>query len=184
MKIARRPMLATILFGLLCGIFFIPITVTLSYVISWPTAFRVTMWLYLASYGVLLTRWGKVSFISILFPLLIAFLLVVWGGFAPPFLLLAIGILSWIRSGICFQKSLPKMLAVELVVSLGGGALVAYLEPYSPGTWAMGVWMFFLIQSLYFIVVRDTVDEEAQVSLDPFEEARRRAEEILLAQPH
>jgi len=179
MKIARRPMPATILFGLLCGIFFVPITVALSYVISWPTAFRVTMWLYLASYGVLLARWGKVSFTSILFPLLIAFLLVVWGGLAPPFLLLALGILSWIRSGICFRRPLPKMLGIELVVSLGGGALVAYLEPYSPATWAIGVWMFFLIQSLYFIVVRDTGDEEEDVSLDPFEQAKRRAEEIL-----
>ena len=179
MNIARRPMLATIFFGLACGVTLVPATVSLSYVFSWPTAFRLILWLYLAAYGFLLARWGKVNNASIVFPLAIVFLFAIWGHSATPFLFLALGVLSWIRSGICFKRPFPRMLATELAISLGGGALVAYFAPYSPATWAMGVWMFFLIQSLYFMVVRDVGDETVDVSLDPFEEARRRAEEIL-----
>jgi hypothetical protein len=179
MKIVRRPMPATVLFGLVCGILFVPVTVALSYVFSWSTALRATLWFWLASYGFLLARWGKVNFAKILFPLLIVFLFVCWGSSARPFLLLSLGILSWIRSGICFHKPLPGMLGTELFLSVGGGALVAYFMPHSPATWAMGLWMFFLIQSLYFLVVRDAGHRQQDVSLDPFEQARRRAEEIL-----
>ena len=181
MRLARRPMLATIVLGLACGISFVPVTVALSCAFSWPTTFRLAMWSYLASYAFLLTRWGKVNVASIVFPLLIVFCFAVWGHLAMPFLLLALGVLSWIRSGICFHRTFPKMLCTELVLSLGGGALVAYVTPHSVATWAMGVWMFFLIQSLYFVVVRHVGDENVHVSLDPFEQARRRAEEILLS---
>ena len=119
---------------------------------------------------------------SILFPILVALLPALWGYSATPFLFLALGILSWIRSGICFQQPLIKGLGTELLMSLGGGALISYFAPYSPATWAMGVWMFFLIQSLYFVVVRDGEVEKEGLSLDPFEEARRRAEEILVSE--
>jgi hypothetical protein len=179
MKIVRRPMPGTVLFGLVCGISFVPVSVALSYVFLWPTALRMTLWFCLASYGCLLARWGKVNFASIFFPLLIVFLFVFWGNSARLFLLLSLGVLSWIRSGICFQRPLRRMLGTELFLSVGGGALVAFFMPHSPATWAMGLWMFFLIQSLYFLVVRDLGDRRQDVSLDPFEQARRRAEEIL-----
>jgi hypothetical protein len=172
-------MLATVFFGLACALSFMPSAVALSYLFSWSTAFRLILWLYLAVYGFLLTRWAKVRFVSIIFPLLIGLFFALWGYSTTPFLLLAIGIFSWIRSGICFQRPLAKMLATELIISLGGSSLVAYFAPHSPATWAMGLWMFFLVQSLYFMVVRDTVDKEIDVSLDPFEEARRHAEDIL-----
>jgi hypothetical protein len=179
MKIARRPMLATILFGLVCAISFVPASVALSFLFSWPTAFRFILWFYLVLYGVLLTKWSNTRFVSLLFPLLLVLFFVFWGGSSTSFLLLALGVFSWIRSGICFQQPLPRMLGIELVTTLGGGAFVAHLAPHSPATWAMGVWMFFLIQSLYFVFVRDAQDEAGDVCLDPFEEARRRAEEVL-----
>lgn len=179
MRIVRRPMPATVLFGLIGGIFFVPVTVALAYVLSWPTALRATLWFCLASYGFLLSRWSKVSFTSILFPLLIVLLFVFWGNSLTLFLVLWLGVLSWIRSGICFRKPLPGMLGTEFFISVGGGALVAFFMPHSPATWAMGLWMFFLIQSLYFLVVRNAGDPQQDVSLDPFEQSRRRAEEIL-----
>lgn len=178
MKITRRPMLATILFGLVCGVFFIPVSMLVGYIVYWPMAFRLVIWSYLALYGFLLTRWGKVSPISILFPVLILFVFVFWGHSSSAFLLLALGILSWIRSGICFQGPLFKTLGTELFVCIGGGVLVAYFSPYSTLTWAMGIWMFFLMQSLYFLFVRNIGNEE-ELIVDPFEQVRRQAERIL-----
>jgi len=46
--------------------------------------------------------------------------------------------------------------------------------------WALGVWMFFLVQSVYFVLTGDLGDtEEAEIALDPFEKVRRQAEETL-----
>ena len=167
MKITQRPMLTTIFFGLMCGLFFIPVSMVLHYLIYWPLTFRLTIWSYLALYGLLLTKWGKVSPFSIVFPLLLLLIPIFWGDSNTAFLLLALGILSWIRSGICFQRPLRKMLGAELVISLGGGALVAYLDPHSTITWAMGVWMFFLVQSLYFVLFGDIGETEEEMVLDP-----------------
>ena len=179
MKITRRPMPTTILFGLMCGLFFIPVSMVLGYIVYWPMAFRLAIWSYLALYGLLLTRWGKVSPISIVFPLLILLVFVFWGNSNSAFLLLALGILSWIRSGICFQRPLFKILGAELLVCIGGGVLVAYFAPHSTLTWAMGIWMFFLVQSLYFVLMGDISDEEERLAVDPFEQARKHAERIL-----
>jgi hypothetical protein len=162
-------MLATILFGLLCGVFFIPVSMVVGHIVYWPTAFRFAIWIYLALYGFLLTRWGKVSPLSIVFPLLILFFFVFWGDSNSAFLLLTLGIL----------RPLAKTFAAELAVCLGGGSLVAYFAPYSTVTWAMGIWMFFLVQSLYFVLVGDMDDEKEKLALDPFEQARRQAERLL-----
>lgn len=73
-----------------------------------------------------------------------------------------------------------KTLTAEIAISLGGGGLVSVFAPHTTITWAMAVWMFFLVQSLYFLVVRDIGEvEEEHVSLDAFEQARGQAEKIL-----
>jgi hypothetical protein len=147
MKITKRPMFTTIIYGLLCGLSFVPIIIALSYLLYWPAAFRLIIWLYLAGYLAILTRWGRVRLLSIIFPLL---------------------------------GSLLKTLGTEVALCLGGGALVAFFAPHSTITWAMAVWTFFLIQSLYFVVFRDlTETEEEEVELDPFEQARGQVEKIL-----
>jgi len=185
MKATRRPMLTTIFFGLGCGICFIPISMVLSWFIYWPLALHFTVWSYLALYGILLTRWGRVSPFSIVFPLLLLFVFIFWGNSHTAFLLIALVILSWIRSGICFQSSRLKAIGAELIICLGGGALVTYFTPHSPATWAMVVWAFFLVQSLYF-VLRGEMDKKQreETILDPFEEIRRRGERILSSDGH
>ena len=180
MKATRRPMLTTILFGLGCGICFIPVSMILSYFIHWPMALHFTVWSSLALYGLLLTRWGRVSPLSIVFPLLLLFAFIFWGNSHTAFLLIALVILSWIRSGICFQSSRLKAMGAELIVCLGGGALVTYFTPHSPATWAMVVWAFFLVQSLYFVVLGEMEKNPVEETIrDPFDEIRRRAERIL-----
>ena len=76
MKIPRRPMFTTIVYGLLAGTSFIPIVMAMSSVMEWTAAFRMAMWLVLAGYLAMLTRWGRVNLLSIVFPLLLLLLLV------------------------------------------------------------------------------------------------------------
>jgi hypothetical protein len=184
MKVTRRPLLTTILYGLLCGISFVPTVMVISSFVYYSTAFRLAIWLFLAGYLVILTKWGKTRLLSIVFPLLLLFFLVFWGDTNAAFLFLALGVLSWVRSGICFQGGLLKPLVAEFALCLGGGALVAFFTPHSAVTWALAVWMFFLVQSLYFVFFRDIGEAvEEKVELDPFELARNQAERILSTGP-
>lgn len=180
MKITQRPILTTIFFGLMCGLSFVPISIALGYFLYWPVTFRLTIWAYLVLYLFLLTRWGNVSLLSVVFPILLLLIAVFLGHPGTAFLFLALGILSWIRSGICFHGGLLKMLAAELAICLGGAVLVAYFGPHSTMSWAMAVWMFFLVQSLYFVVFADIgAAQEEKIRLDPFDQARGQAEKIL-----
>jgi hypothetical protein len=180
MKITGRPTLATVLYGLLCGVSFIPAVLALSQMLYWDIALRLTIWLCLAGYLILLTRWARVTRVSVVIALLLLLVMVFWGGSTPGFLFCALGILSWVRSGICFQKGLIKSFSAEAALSLGGGVLLAYFTPHSTATWAMAIWMFFLVQSLYFVLFREGGEaEQEKVELDPFEQAKRRAEKIL-----
>jgi hypothetical protein len=46
--------------------------------------------------------------------------------------------------------------------------------------WALGVWMFFLVQALYFVFIEYAGNiEEETAQMDPFEQANRQAETIL-----
>ena len=184
MKTTRRPMLTTIIYGLLCGVSFIPLVMTMNTFLNWSIAFRLTIWVLLAGYLLILTRWGKVNLISTLFPLLLLLLLVFWGATNSAFLFLALGILSWHRSGVCFQGGLLKSIAAEISLCLGGGALAGFFTPHSTVTWALSIWLFFLVQSLYFVIFRDSAEaDEERVELDPFDRARGQAERILSAGP-
>ncbi len=57
--------------------------------------------------------------------------------------------------------------------------LTTLLSWILPALIFFGIWMFFLVQSLYFIVMTDLVSEEDHMNTDTFEEARMRAEGIL-----
>jgi len=182
MNITRRPMFTTIIYGLLAGMSFIPMVAVMSSLFYWTVAFRLVIWLILAGYLVILTRWGRVSLLSILFPLLLLLLLVFWGDTNSAFFFLGLGILSWVRSGICFHGGLLKSLVTEAALCLGAGALVVFFTPHSTITWGVAVWMFFLVQSVYFVVFADLGEkQEEQAEFDPFYQARARAERILSA---
>jgi len=48
----------------------------------------------------------------------------------------------------------------------------------------MAIWMFFLVQSLYFVFFREIGEaEQEKVELDPFEQARGQAKKILSTRP-
>jgi hypothetical protein len=71
-------------------------------------------------------------------------------------------------------------LAVELLLCFLGAVLVHVFTPGSMFGWALGVWMFFLVQALYFVFIEYAGNiEEETAQMDPFEQANRQAETIL-----
>jgi hypothetical protein len=99
---------------------------------------------------------------------------------ATVFLFSAIVMLSWIRSGTCFKrKPIVKRVAAEMGLGLASGLLVSGAVPGVTLVWALGVWLFFLIQALYFVLFEYQSDSHTKIEVDPFEKAKMAAEKIL-----
>lgn len=93
-----------------------------------------------------------------------------------------LAVTSWIRSGICFTEKGAIKLAVEMLLCAVGGILVAVFTPGRAFGWALGTWMFFLLQSLYFVVFENRIiapQNKYEYKIDNFERASRQAENIL-----
>jgi hypothetical protein len=180
MKISHHPIRTTILFGLLCGLAFIPVNLALNYVVRGPSVNHLILWLYAAGYSLLLARWSKNSILSTGFPLLLLLAMAFQVDSMAAFYLISSVIISWIRSGICFKNISALQWAVELLLCAFGGILVMVFTPVSAFAWMLGIWMFFLIQSLYFVIFENRVIiPQDQSEADPFESASRAAETIL-----
>jgi hypothetical protein len=71
-------------------------------------------------------------------------------------------------------------LTAELLLCILGGILVVAFTSGSLFAWAVGVWMFFLVQALYFVFLGPTDDQqEESIEIDAFERASGQAERIL-----
>lgn len=182
MKPSAKPVRTTIVMALAFGLLFIPTSMGLNLILPWHIALRLTFWMCVAAYAGMLCRWTGSSAPACGFPLTVLLASSFWLRSEIDFLCLLALILAWVRSAVCFKHPVWRSFVAELVVSLGGVALIAFFGPRSPVVWAMGVWMFFLIQSLYFLLTGDLNDADpSDAPVDPFEKARRGAEEILSA---
>lgn len=179
MNLSHRPVRTTMIYGLICGLLFIPLGLLFERTGVWPVFFRLAIFACLTGYSLMMAGWADKKPASVFFPLVFLAFFVFSRNAPASFLLACLGMLSWIRSGICFQSALTRSLAAEIVFSIGGGALVAYFAPYSTATWGLGIWLFFLVQSLYLMVMTTPDPGEALLNADAFDEARIRAEGIL-----
>jgi hypothetical protein len=186
MKILQRPVLMTILFGIVCGMSFIPLNLVLGYWFLRPTTVCLTLWLFTAGYTLLLCIWSRQNWTSVTFPILFLLLTVFLVQSMAAFFFLALAGISWIRSGLCYQERRGIRLVVELFIGLAGGALVAVFTPRSALAWTLGIWLFFLLQALYFAFFGNsspTLASHYEQEIDIFEQASRQAEEILSVPP-
>ncbi len=130
-------------------IFRSPATGTIAYGLVCAASFVPLQWLF----GIFFGHWASRTPILLLYLGVYPFLLVRWG---------------------------EKRLAAALTLFVGGSLAVVLLSPRSTAAWAIGVWIFFLIQSMFFIFFSEKPETgETPPPADPFENARRRAEEIL-----
>jgi hypothetical protein len=180
MKSIAKPIRSTIVWGLLSGLFYLLLNVPANAFIAWPMGDQLLLWALLTGYGILLSRWAYRPLSSVAWPsilLLFASLLI---QSTAAFIWVALGILSWMRSGICFNRTpVGKRLAAEIGLGLGTGLAVSAVLPAATLTGALGVWLFFLIQALYFVLFEYHSEPTTRVETDPFEKAKMAAEQIL-----
>jgi len=96
------------------------------------------------------------------------------------FFMLGLGFFSWIRSGICFSTTPLRAVTGEFITIAGGAGLVALLNPGSTVAWAISIWLFVLVQSLYFFIVpANRATLPARSDGDAFASAYREAQRVL-----
>ena len=137
------------------------------------------VWCLITGYALVLVRWSGRGLPAVVFPLLV---LGVAGLLAPHAGLafgLALAIFSWIRSGICYPCSAVQAFIREVVLCGGGGLVLALWGPLTPLSWALGIWLFSLVQALFFVLFETGALVRENPPPDPFDQARRRIEELL-----
>ncbi len=176
----KRPVRSTLVYGLISALTVMPAAWPLAGLIGWPMAFKLVLWTDLAFYAVLLSRWSGKGLLTIVFPLALMLGTALWPGVYFGFFFLGLGVLGWIRSGICFSGTPVRAVAAEIITVAGGSGLVTLLNPGSTVTWAISIWLFFLVQALYFFIVPATdLQNTARTAEDPFEQALREAQRVL-----
>jgi len=183
MKTKLSPAAATVIFAAAAA-------VLLAAAVFWPQRFvpRTTtlnagMFLCLAAYAAFLARWSGRALRAVFAPLLILATVAVFAGSVTGFVVPAAAGLSWIRSGICFSGSMPRRVCAEAIACPAGLALVWLLQPPGAYGWALGMWMFGLIQALYFVVVdAEHTGQPEKQGQDRMAKAHRRAGALLREQ--
>ncbi len=176
-----RPIRTTIFLGLGASLLFIALAFLLGPLVYWPRTMCLITWFFISIYSLLLCRWSETRFVNVIFPIiLLLFFSFIQISSPYKYLFFAIGIMSWIRSGICFNTSLLKGLGREIFISLGGAILFGYYTPHTTVGLALGIWLFFLIQSLYFVFYGDLdLEDEDNIVFNKFDNAKRQVEKIL-----
>jgi len=176
----KSPIRTTLVYGLICALLAMPATGSLAGIVGGAIAFKLVLWTILSGYSLLLARWSGKHPAVLLFPLILLLGTAVWPAIDTVFFFLGLGMLCWLRSGICFSGFPLRAMIAETVAAGGGAALVALLGPGNAITWAISIWLFFLVQALYFFIVphRGSTTADRQ-NVDPFDQARREAQRIL-----
>lgn len=173
-----HPVRTTILYGFAAALFFMPAVMLMVNIMAWPLAFRLAIWAIVLGYSYLLVSWSGKGPGKIIFPQLILLAAALWSNSIVFFLVLAILVFGWIRQR-CFMKSTVKTLLIETVVTGGAVALILFFNPHSTPSLAISTWLFFLVQSLYFVFFYPVATVGSTTSPDRFTRACKQAEEIL-----
>ena len=180
MKSTATPIRSTIVWGLLSGLVYLLLSAPANAMIFWPIGDRLVLWALLAGYSILLSRWASRPLSAIAWPLTLLMVAALLIPSTSAFVWAALGILSWIRSGVCFNWTpVLKRYVVEFGLGLGTGLVVSAVLPAATVSVALGVWLLFLIQALYFVMFEYCQESTDRVEVDPFERARMAAEQIL-----
>ena len=176
----KRPIRATLVYGLACALLVVPAATLLAVYIGWSLAFNLMLGAALCGYTILLVRWSGKGLGRAALPLSLLMGAAVWPGIEASFLFLALGMLCWLRSGICFNRYPIRAIAAETISTAGSAGLIVLLNPVSTISWSISIWLFFLMQALYFFIVpvsnRQTSPPYNQ---DSFEQAHREARQIM-----
>jgi hypothetical protein len=176
----KRHVRTTLVYGLVSTLTVMPFAGLLAGLIGWPISFKLVLWLDLFIYAVLLARWSGKGIGAIVFPTALLLGTALWPGVYSGFFLFGLGVFSWVRSGCCFCGTPIRAIAAEVITVGGGAGLMTLLSPGTTITWAIGIWLFFLVQTLYFFIVPAIDSSDGNRTFeDPFEQACREAQRVL-----
>jgi len=179
-KNEQQAVRSTIILGGLGALAWFLAASTLAWHRYWPWAAFGIVWLMTAVYALMLVRWSGRRFAAVLFPIMV---LALSGVVMPRSVLasgMAIAILGWIRSGVCFPQTVGQSVGRELVLGAGGGMAILWWGPSTPLSGALCLWLFSLVQALFFILFEsEVVFTPAGSAPDPFDRAARRVEDLL-----
>ena len=176
----KRHVRTTLVYGLISALTVMPAAWSLAGPVGWPMAFKLMLWLDLLGYAALLARWSGKGPSVILFPMVLLLGTALWPGVYTGFFFLGLGVFSWIRSGSCFCGTPVRAVAAEVITVGGGAGLVSLLGPGSSLTWAISIWLFFLVQAVYFYMVPTSCPPDAVgTASDPFDASHREALRVL-----
>jgi len=180
MKTKSSPVRTTIVYGALCAVAFYAISLLSPFVIL-NFAHPLSGWLLIAGYGYFLAKWEGKPKGRLLFPLSLSLLATMALPPSTSFVLLPVHLLtlSWIRSDILFGDRGLRSLILESLLSFGGAISAAALTTNTLGGTAIAIWIFFLVQSLYFPLRSSETEMKTATPPDTFEQAERRVERIL-----
>ena len=147
------PVAASVIFAAAAAVLVAAVTILPLRPIPRTTALNAAIFLCLAAYSAFLARSGGRSLRALFAPLFMLATVMAVAGSVTGFVVPAAAGLSWIRSGICFPGSMPRRVCAETIACAAGLALVRLLQPPGPYGWALSMWMFGLIQALYFVVI-------------------------------
>lgn len=174
----NKPVRTTLVFGIISALFSIPL---IHFTNSWGGMPFLKLFLAfnLAGYTILTCRWSNTPLVSVLFPILLAF----FAAFGPvggsSFLILILILFSWIRSGICFKDKPLRAVMAESLTMIGGAGFILLWLPGPSLALPVAVWLFYLIQTLYFFIVPVEKDLYPALKEDVFDHAYREAERVL-----
>ncbi len=176
----RNPIRTTVIFGLISAILAVPLAYLPINFDELSLASRAYLFTNLIFYTGLLCHWSKTPLPAILFPSILLLGLVVWPPVQTGFLLVSLIVFSWIRSGICFKENSTRAILAEIITLIGGFCFVLFCLPNSILALPLAIWLFYLIQTLYFYIVPNiTEDNIEQLPSDSFEQARAEMERLL-----
>jgi hypothetical protein len=153
MKSSISPIAASVIFAAAAALLFAGVMSLPLRMVSRPTTLNTALFLGLAAYAVFLARLSEKNNRDLFAPFLIVSTVLAAAGSVTGFVIPAAAALSWIRSGICFPGSTLRRLFAEAITCPAGLALAWMLQPPGLLGWTLSVWMFWLIQSLYFLAV-------------------------------
>lgn len=173
------PIRTTLIFGILSALSVIPLTHYPSILWGWPVALKSYVLINLMLYSILLCRWSNARIVSIIVPLSLLTGMVLWPLSCSGFVLVSLGVLGWIRSGICFKELSIRIVLAELITIVGGAGFLVFWQPGSTIVLPVAIWFFFLVQTIYFFIIPCRIETPGEGRADPFEQASREMERIL-----
>ncbi|WP_167506077.1 hypothetical protein [Desulfosediminicola flagellatus] len=149
---------------------------------SWSMVSILYIWGVLVLYSILLCRWSQTALIKVLFPLALVPVMMVMPIYYTGYFLGIVFILlifCWIRSGICFTDTPLRSILAEGLIFTIFVLIIGLMIPHTTYGLSIGIWLFFLMQTLYFYLVPACVPScKKHIREEPFEHAFKEMEKI------